>query len=83
MTRNEIKTKVIETVKEQLRMDVAEEMSTFKDLGADSLDIVEITMNLEEKFGISIHDDKLETVKNLGDVIDLIQEELNNKSEEC
>ena len=46
--------------------------STFKDLGADSLDIVEIIMNFEETFGIEIKDEDAEKIKNVQEAVDLI-----------
>jgi acyl carrier protein len=46
--------------------------STFKDLGADSLDIVEIVMNFEETFGIEIKDEDAERIKSVGQAVDLI-----------
>ncbi len=46
--------------------------STFKDLGADSLDIVEMIMNFEEAFGIEIKDEDAEKIKSVGNVVDLI-----------
>lgn len=45
---------------------------TFKDLGADSLDIVEIIMNFEESFGIEIKDEDAERIKTITQAIDLI-----------
>jgi acyl carrier protein len=46
--------------------------STFKDLGADSLDIVEMIMNFEETFGIEIKDEDAEQIKTVGQAVDLI-----------
>lgn len=46
--------------------------STFKDLGADSLDIVEIIMNFEEAFGIEIKDEDAEKIKTVQEAVDLI-----------
>ena len=46
--------------------------STFKDLGADSLDIVEMIMNFEETFGIEIRDEDAEKIKSVAQVVDLI-----------
>jgi acyl carrier protein len=46
--------------------------ATFKDLGADSLDIVEIIMSFEETFGIEIKDEDAEKIKTVGQAIDLI-----------
>ena len=47
--------------------------STLKDLGADSLDLVEIIMKLEEQFGIEIDDAKAESFKNVSDVVEYVQ----------
>ncbi len=46
--------------------------STLQDLGADSLDLVEIIMKLEEQFGIEIDDAKAETFKNVTDVVEYV-----------
>ena len=46
--------------------------ATFKDLGADSLDIVEIIMSFEETFGIEIKDEDAEKIKTVGHAVDLI-----------
>ena len=45
---------------------------TFKDLGADSLDIVEIIMSFEETFGVEIKDEDAEKIKTVGEAVDLI-----------
>ena len=65
---------VIEIVAEKLSMDeskVSPERS-FKDLGADSLDLVEIIMGFEEAFGIEIRDEDAEKIKTVQEAIDLI-----------
>lgn len=46
--------------------------ATFEDLGADSLDIVEIIMALEEEFDIEISDDEAEQAKTVGDVVNYL-----------
>lgn len=46
--------------------------SSFEDLGADSLDIVEIVMALEEEFDIEISDDEAEQAKTVGDVVNYL-----------
>jgi len=46
--------------------------SNLQDLGADSLDLVEITMKLEEQFGIEIDDAKAEDLKNVNDVVEYV-----------
>ena len=48
--------------------------ATFKDLGADSLDIVEIIMNFEETFGIEIKDEDAEKIKTVQEAVTLIHE---------
>ena len=47
--------------------------STLQDLGADSLDMVEIIMKLEEQFGIEINDEDAEKLHNISDVVDYVQ----------
>ena len=49
--------------------DVTEDASFIDDLGADSLDIVELVMALEEEFGISIPDEEAESIKTVGDAV--------------
>ena len=44
------------------------------DLGADSLDVVEITMAVEERLGLSVSDEQAEKVKTVGDLFELISE---------
>ena len=46
--------------------------STFKDLGADSLDIVEMIMSFEEIFGIEIKDEDAEKIKTLQEAVELM-----------
>ena len=75
MTNSEIFEKVKEIVKEQLGVqeDAINMESTFvDDLAADSLDIVELVMDIEEEFGIEIPDEKAETIVTVGDVVNYI-----------
>ncbi|WRB58027.1 acyl carrier protein [Helicobacter pylori] len=61
---------------EQLNVDatqVTPEAEFVKDLGADSLDVVELIMALEEKFGIEIPDEQVEKIVNVGDVVKYIE----------
>ena len=65
-----------EVVVEQLSVnpDEVKENSKFvEDLGADSLDVVELVMALEEKFDIEIPDDEAEKIQTVQDVINYIQ----------
>lgn len=59
-------------VAEQLGIDVAEvspEKSLLEDLGADSLDIVELIMAVEEEFGVEIPDEDAEGLRTVGDML--------------
>lgn len=47
---------------------------TFEDLGADSLDVVELVMELEDTFNIQFDDDKIEELKNIGDAVTYIEQ---------
>lgn len=75
MEREEIIEKVKAVIVEQLNVeedDVTEDASFVDDLGADSLDIVELVMALEDKFGISIPDEEAENIKTVGNAVDFI-----------
>ncbi|GAA7780433.1 acyl carrier protein [Helicobacter pylori] len=64
-------------IAEQLNVDVAQvtpEAEFVKDLGADSLDVVELIMALEEKFNIEIPDEQAEKIVNVGDVVKYIED---------
>ena len=68
--------KVKEIISKQLNKSIEEltdDKEIVKDLGADSLDVVEMVMNIEEECGVSIPDDVLANIKTVGDIINLIQ----------
>ncbi len=68
---------VKEVVVEQLNVnpdEVKMESKFVEDLGADSLDVVELVMALEEKFGIEIPDDQAEKIQTVGDAVKYIEE---------
>lgn len=46
------------------------------ELGADSLDVVELLMSIEEEFGVEIPDEKIESLKTVGSVVDYIQDNM-------
>ncbi|CAE7740398.1 acpP [Symbiodinium sp. CCMP2456] len=70
--------KVAEVIAEQLGVekDKVTREATLSELGADSLDIVESVMALEEAFDIELPDEETTPLKNCGDVMDLIQSKL-------
>jgi acyl carrier protein len=68
--------KVIKLVMEQLdvtREECVLEASFIDDLGADSLDLVELIMEMEEVFGLEIADEELEKIRSIKDVIDFLK----------
>lgn len=69
--------KIIEIVAEKLNVDsndISLDTSFVDDLQADSLDMVELVMCLEEEIGFKVDDDNLEEIKTVKDVLDLIEE---------
>ncbi len=73
----EIEGKVIEIVSEQMGVDKSEitrETSFVNDLNADSLDTVELVMEFEDEFEMSIPDEEAEKIQTVGHAIDYIKE---------
>lgn len=71
-----VKERVIDIVAEQLGVEkekVSEETSFVNDLGADSLDQVELVMELEEEFDINIPDDAAEKIQTVGQAVKYIE----------
>ena len=56
---------------------VTPEASIADDLGADSLDIVDLVMSLEEEFDLEIPDDQVETIKTVGDIVKYIEDNID------
>ena len=68
--------KVIELISQQLNKPIEEitvEKEVVKDLGADSLDVVEMLMSLEEEFSITVPEEDAVNIKTVGDIINLIE----------
>lgn len=57
---------------------VTEAASITDDLGADSLDIVDLVMSFEEEFDIEIPDDQVEKIKTVGDIVKFIEEKVED-----
>jgi acyl carrier protein len=82
LTVEEIEDKVFTIVSEQMAVNKAEmtrETSFVNDLNADSLDIVELVMEFEDNFDMSIPDEEAERIKTVGQVVDYIAEHQNSK----
>lgn len=72
----EILAKVVKVTVEELSVkeeEVTEAASFTEDLGADSLDVVELVMAFEEEFGIDIPDDDVAQLKSVGDAVNYIK----------
>jgi acyl carrier protein len=79
VTPQEIEAKVIEIVAQQMGHDKAKITSTMSfadDLNADSLDQVELVMELEEAFETDIPDEQAEKIKTVGDAVNFIKGQL-------
>lgn len=69
--------RVQKIVCEQLEIDshlVTEDASISGDLGADSLDLVDLSMSIEEEFNLEVPDDVLDHVRTVGDIVKFIED---------
>ena len=71
---HETSSKIISIIADKLHIDATtvQLQSTLQDLGADSLDMVDIIMNIEEEFSIEINDEDAEKLHNVQDVINYV-----------
>jgi len=79
MEMAEIQEKVCKTLAENLSVpedQVTPQARFQEDLDADSLDLVEAVLALEEEFGVSIPEDEMESVKTVGQAVDLVASKL-------
>ena len=77
MAKEEIFDKLKELVVDQLGVEedeVTMEATMQDDLGADSLDLVDLVMSVEEEFGVKVADEDLENIKTVGDIANYIEE---------
>lgn len=76
MNREELTQKVVETTVEHLCVEevkVTEDARFVEELGADSLDLIELVMAFEELFGIEITDDQTDSIVTVKDAIDMLE----------
>lgn len=77
MAKEEIFDKLKELVADQLGVEedeVTMEATMQDDLGADSLDLVDLVMSVEEEFGVKVADEDLENIKTVGDIVNYIED---------
>ncbi len=78
---SDIKTKVTEIIVKKLGVEesqITDEANFTKDLGADSLDTVELIMEFEKEFEITIEDSDAEKIQSVGDVIKYLESKLGS-----
>lgn len=83
MSISDIAAKVIAVVAKQLEVEaeqVTPETSFINDLGADSLDTVELIMEFENEFGINIPDEEAENIQTVGEAIKYVEEHLSSEA---
>lgn len=76
-----MKDKIVEIISNQLGIDhgdVTPEASVVDDLGADSLDVVELVMALEEEFNLEIPDEEAEKIKSVNDIFSHMENALQS-----
>jgi acyl carrier protein len=79
-----VEDKIREIIVDQLGVaaeEVVPEASFIDDLGADSLDIVELVMAIEEEFGLEIPDEDAERMQSIGDAISYVEERTAGRDE--
>lgn len=77
---NEIQAKVVDLIVDKLNVDASEvtlEANFTTDLGADSLDTVELMMAFEKEFGVTIPDEDAQAIKTVGDACSYIEKQAN------
>lgn len=80
-----IEEKVINIISEQMGADkseISKETSFINDLNADSLDTVELVMEFEDEFDLSIPDEEAEKIQTVGAAVDYITKVIQSKSQE-
>ena len=81
--KNEIAARIIEIVAEKMdkpKEDITPEKSIINDLGADSLDVVELVMDIEDEFDLSVPEEEAQKIVTIGDAIKYVTEHAGNKT---
>lgn len=72
-----VKAIILDQLKDVDEKAVTKDASFIDDLGAESLDVIEIIMRLEEEFGIEIPDEDAENINTVGDLVKYIEEKIS------
>lgn len=84
LSKEEIREKVVKIVSEQMGVDegeITDDTSFVNDLNADSLDTVELVMEFEDQFELSIPDEEAEKIQTVGAAVEYIHKHQGSKSE--
>ena len=68
--------KICDIIANQLRADpadITEDTNVMEDLGADSLDVMEILVAIEDNFGVAVSDDEIPNLKNVHDIVEYVE----------
>ena len=82
MSDNGLETRVRKIIADRLQVDaesVTPQASFVEDLGADSLDLVELVMAFEEEFSVEIPDQDAESMKTVGSALDYLKKKVDSK----
>ena len=82
--RSEAAERIIEIVAEKMdkpKEEITEEKHFVNDLGADSLDTVELMMDIEDEFDLSIPEEEAQKIQTIGDAIKYVEEHAGSKAE--
>ena len=80
--KNDITERIIEIVAEKMdkpKEEITPEKSFINDLGADSLDTVELMMDIEDEFDLSIPEEEAQKITTIGDAIKYVEEHAGSK----
>ena len=72
-----MKDRILELIAEQFGLntdEVTDDIDLRNDLNADSIDLVELVMSLEDEFGIEVNDEDLKNINTIGDIIEYASE---------
>jgi len=83
--RSQVAERIIQIVAEKMdkpKEEISEDKSIINDLGADSLDVVEVIMDIEDEFELSIPEEDAQKINTIGDAIDYVTAHAGSRSKE-